>query len=537
MSTIAIYSRKSKFTDKGQSIENQIKMCKDYVYKHFDCTDTNMIVYEDEGFSGVHIDRPKFKQMMKDAKNNKFSVLICYRLDRISRNVSNFSETLEVLQKYNISFVSVREQFDTSKPMGRAMMYISSVFAQLERETIAERIRDNMYQLAKTGRWLGGKTPMGFKSEEIQYLDSELNQRKMYKLSPLPKELHIVERLFQKYIALNSLTQLTSWTIKNNIKTKTGKYFDNSTLKIILSNPVYCIADNHIYRYFAKAGCNIEGNTNKFDGIHGLMVFNKNDIKKNKVIKKDISEWIIAVGKHKGILNSSDWIKVQNTLKSNSTKKPRQGTGKYGLLSGLIKCQHCNSIMRVSISNKPYGFYYYYKCLTKEKSRNCDCNIKNINGKIADKLVIKKLKKLSMDKNMLIKQLNRKKIEIYKLDYKYLSKKNQLTKQLQNCEEAINNLTIQLAENRKSVASKYIIYHIKELNKKVKNTKKQLHNIEKKVKSPLIQQQNIDILKDLFKYFAATVDQLELYEQKSIIKKTIHNITWDGNDLKVKIYS
>ena len=96
--------------------------------------------------------------MMDAAKKRQFKAIIVYRLDRISRNVSDFSGLIEELARLDISFISIKEQFDTSTPMGRAMMYIASVFSQLERETIAERIRDNMHELAKTGRWLGGTT-------------------------------------------------------------------------------------------------------------------------------------------------------------------------------------------------------------------------------------------------------------------------------------------------------------------------------------------------------------------------------------------
>ena len=152
---VAIYSRKSVFTGKGESIENQIEMCKEY-FSRLNRNDVEYFIYEDEGFSGGNINRPRFQQLLKDIKKNSFDALICYRLDRISRNVADFSTTLELLQEHNVDFISIREQFDTSTPMGRAMVYIASVFAQLERETIAERIRDNMLQLSKTGRWLGG---------------------------------------------------------------------------------------------------------------------------------------------------------------------------------------------------------------------------------------------------------------------------------------------------------------------------------------------------------------------------------------------
>ena len=115
-----------------------------------------------------------------------------YRLDRISRNISDFSALIEELGRLEIDFVSIRESFDTSSPMGRAMMYIASVFSQLERETIAERIRDNMHELAKTGRWLGGTTPTGYTSEAIRTVTVDGKSKRACKLKLIPREADIV---------------------------------------------------------------------------------------------------------------------------------------------------------------------------------------------------------------------------------------------------------------------------------------------------------------------------------------------------------
>ena len=154
---IAIYSRKSKFTGKGESIGNQVELCKEYVRNVFgeEYVD-RCVVFEDEGFSGGNLQRPDFKRMMAEVRKHRFKAIVVYRLDRISRNISDFTGLIDELTKLDVSFVSIKEQFDTGTPMGRAMMFIISVFSQLERETIAERIRDNMHELAKTGRWLGG---------------------------------------------------------------------------------------------------------------------------------------------------------------------------------------------------------------------------------------------------------------------------------------------------------------------------------------------------------------------------------------------
>lgn len=89
---------------------------------------------------------------------------MCYRLDRVSRSVGDFADLIRRLEGWGVAFLCIREKFDTSTPMGKAMMYIASVFAQLERETIAQRVRDNMCLLARTGRWLGGTTPTGFRA-------------------------------------------------------------------------------------------------------------------------------------------------------------------------------------------------------------------------------------------------------------------------------------------------------------------------------------------------------------------------------------
>ena len=161
MIVIAIYTRKSRATDTGESIENQIKICLEYIEKNFIGEDVKVIYYGDgEGKSGADTSRKDFQRLINDSKKKIYNVLMCYRLDRVARSVADFSDLIEGLREHNISFISVKEQFDTSTPMGRAMMYIASVFAQLEREIAAERVKDNLIELAKSGRWLGGVTPV-----------------------------------------------------------------------------------------------------------------------------------------------------------------------------------------------------------------------------------------------------------------------------------------------------------------------------------------------------------------------------------------
>ena len=141
-----IYSRKSKFTGKGESIENQIELCRQYIALHFgEDAAEHAQLYQHEASSGGHLERPQFKKLMTDSQQTAFAAIVVYRLDRISRNLRDFAKLIEDLGDRHIDFISIRAQFDTSSPMGRAMMYIASVFSQLERETIAERIVDNRH--------------------------------------------------------------------------------------------------------------------------------------------------------------------------------------------------------------------------------------------------------------------------------------------------------------------------------------------------------------------------------------------------------
>ena len=152
---IAIYVRKSKWTGRGESIENQILMCREYIEKFIeDSREAEILVYSDEGFSGKDTNRPQFQKMLEDMKQGPFQYLVCYRLDRLGRNLADLALLIEKLNREHTEFVSIKEHFDTSTPMGKAMLYFSGVLAQMEREQIGERVRDNMFLLAKSGRWL-----------------------------------------------------------------------------------------------------------------------------------------------------------------------------------------------------------------------------------------------------------------------------------------------------------------------------------------------------------------------------------------------
>ena len=125
---------------------------------------TEFEYYIDGGYSGKDLNRPAIQRLISDCKNHKIDAVFVFKLDRISRSQRDTLYLIEeVFNKYDVSFISMRENFDTSSPFGKAMIGVLSVFAQLERETIIQRTRMGLKKRAEDGYWRGGgKTPFAY---------------------------------------------------------------------------------------------------------------------------------------------------------------------------------------------------------------------------------------------------------------------------------------------------------------------------------------------------------------------------------------
>ena len=385
---IAIYSRKSKFTGRGESIENQIELCRQYVRAHFGDRDAEeALVYEDEGFSGGTLDRPQFRKMMEAARNRPFRAVVVYRLDRISRNVADFAGLIDALDRLGTGFISIREQFDTTSPMGRAMMYVSSVFSQLERETIAERIRDNMLELSKSGRWLGGVTPTGYRAESITK-----NDKTVCRLQPVPEELRLVRQIFDCFLRTGSLTKTETALFNAGARTKNGRSFTRFAIRGILTNPVYLRADGAAWDYLQKSGVQLCARRADFDGSRGVTAYNRTARQRGGGQKSNPPDrWIVAAGEHPGLIPGEAWAQVQALLEQNRRKGCRRPCSHTALLSGVLRCGLCGACMRPKMQKNGN---FCYMCQTKERSRRQQCSVKNCPGTI-DALVLARIAELS----------------------------------------------------------------------------------------------------------------------------------------------
>ena len=547
---IAIYSRKSKYSDKGNSCGNQIELAMEYISIHYpdNVYDVEIVIYEDEGFSGGNIERPNFQKMLKEERERHFDVLICYRLDRISRNIADFSNLMNELTKFHTDFVSIKEQFDTRTPMGRAMMYIASVFAQLEREVIAERIRDNMIELAKTGRWLGGETPTGYNSEKYELVNVfeenedntvEKKKKKACKLVENLEEIHLIDIIAKKYLELKSLRALETYLMQHDIVSRTGVYFSVSRLRAILTNPVYCIYDEDIVEYFEAKGIPIyiDESREQIYGQYGLISYNKQDGERNV---RNMTEWIIAVGLHPGRIKGIDWIRIQELIEKNSQKRYRAKCKNEALFSGILRCSECGSYMRPKATgNQPKGAIqrrYYYTCELKEKSKGTKCQGANIAGITMDALILQKLKEIFVPDSDVYEELR--KISVSKDSRDNEDEIQNLNKLYNKNTEAIKNLIEKLKYMDMEVVD-YINEELKRLKKENQDIQEKIQKLqyEKKVQRNIksVESKGAELVLDIVQNCFDKFDSLDLKFKKDILRILIQDIRGNGDKIEVNL--
>lgn len=296
---VAIYVRVSTTSqaEEGYSIEEQRDKLEAYCkIKDWSVYD----VYTDGGFSGSNTNRPAIERLIKDAKNKKFDTILVYKLDRLSRSQKDTLYLIEdIFIKNNIAFLSLQENFDTSTPFGKAMIGLLSVFAQLEREQIKERM-----QLGKLGRAKSGKSMMWAKTSYGYNYHKETGT-----VTINPAQALAVKFIFKSYLAGRSITKL-----RDDLNEKFPKEiaWNYRAVRNILDNPVYCGYNQYLGEIYK--------------------------------------------GNHESIISKEDYDKTQNELKirqrtAAENVNPRPFQAKY-ILSGIGQCGYCGAPLKIMLGVK-----------------------------------------------------------------------------------------------------------------------------------------------------------------------------------------
>ncbi len=341
----ALYARQSVEKTDSISIESQLEYCR------FETHGNAYKEYTDRGYSGKNTKRPAFEEMMDDIKNGIISRVIVYKLDRISRSILDFENMIDLFQKYHVEFVSSTEHFDTSTPIGRAMLNICIVFAQLERETIQKRITDAYYSRCRRGFYMGGRIPYGFSKT-----DTVIDGIRTSMYVPVPEEAAQIRLMYSLYAdSGHSLSDIVTHFHEHGILHLRGGSWNTARISDMLRNPVYVKADADVYNFFRSQGTKIINPVSDFTGRNACYLYKGTESSPRK--QSDLTDRELVLAPHEGIVSSRDWIRCRLRCLS-SRKSARTCKAKHSWLAGKLKCGCCGHSLTIVKADTRRGRYF-----------------------------------------------------------------------------------------------------------------------------------------------------------------------------------
>jgi len=314
-------------------------------------------VYCDDGISAYSTRRPALQELLEDAKQKKFDLVLVYKIDRFSRNLKDLLNLVDELSSYGVAFKSASEPFDTTTSVGKLMFQQLGSFAEFERNKIAERVFPGMLKGVQQGNWQGARySPYGYnynKAEKLLEIDET--------------EARVVKIIYEMCLVGKSIRFITQYLTKKKYRNRKGNIFTTKLIGDILKNRIYT----------------------------GKLVWNRHHYDKNKRTKKGYAyvknspdKIIIAQGKHEPIVSEENFELAQEKLKTRRIEIKRKKSD-YPL-SGILYCAKCNHryLGISSISNHRTGEKKrWYRCCGPQKSfircKNKSVKAEDIEPKVA----------------------------------------------------------------------------------------------------------------------------------------------------------
>ncbi|MCE2814325.1 MAG: recombinase family protein [Planctomycetaceae bacterium] len=254
--------------------------------------------YDDGGFSGGNMDRPALNSLIEDIKARKIDCVVVYKVDRLSRSLLDFSRLISLFDEYQVSFVSVTQQFNTTTSMGRLTLNILLSFAQFEREIIGERIRDKKLLTARQGKYIGGQPKLGFDIVDRRYAVNET-------------EAKLVKRIFKLATQQQSCLKIAETLNAEGLRSKV---------------------------FTTKTGKTMGGKHYTGRLIHNILT-------DAKYIGKIVHKGQAYDAEHPAILSPELFEQVRNVLRSNRVSTHKLQIRRFAMLRRLVHCSHCGSLV------------------------------------------------------------------------------------------------------------------------------------------------------------------------------------------------
>jgi site-specific DNA recombinase len=348
----AIYARKSSEEGLAQefnSLDAQREACAAYIdsqrHEGWLALDDR---YDDGGYSGGTLERPGLQRLIRDIEASRVDTVVCYKIDRLSRSLTDFAKLVDVFERNSVTFVSVTQSFCTTTSMGRLTLNILLSFAQFERELAGERIRDKFAASRRKGIFMGGHPPLGYDVRDRKLLVN-------------PAEAELVRLIFRRFLDLGSALLLIRELNAHGYRTKSwttqagtfreGRPFDKGTLYKILRNRTYLGEAVHKGRSYA--------------------------------------------GEHEPIIDRATWERVHEVLATNARRRANEARARtLAPLRGLMRCTHCSSAMTPTHTRRRGRLYRYYVCLGASRKGHDTCPVRSVAASEVEGLVLGQVRRL-----------------------------------------------------------------------------------------------------------------------------------------------
>ena len=360
---IILYARKSVERENSISCETQLEYCRSVIRPNE--RDEKIITFVDNGFSGGNVNRDGFQKMMKLVRQGKVKKVIVYKLDRISRSLSDFVNILQEFKEHKVEFVSSQESFDTSSPYGEMIVKLLMVFAEFERTSIINRVTQAYAHRSEMGFYMGGRQPYGF-----ELVPTVIHNVKTKKLNPIPTEVEQVRYIFEVYAQESvSLRRLLDILVAEGKQPLNGSSWTTAKLSTLLKNPIYVKADSDVYDYYDRHGVQMVTDVSLFTGEYGAQLYGHT---KHDPNAPDWSDMKLVLLTHSGIVDSDIWLKCQRKLEKNR-QIGNSVSNPTSWLAGKVVCEKCGHTMTTIKGkvNKSGEMRRYFNCTGRSHKKTC----------------------------------------------------------------------------------------------------------------------------------------------------------------------
>ena len=486
----AIYTRKSSeegLQQEFNSLDAQREAGEAYIasQKHdgWTCVPDH---YDDGGFTGGNMERPALRRLMADIEAGNVDLVVCYKVDRLSRSLMDFARMMSVFEQHRVSFVSVTQQFNTATSMGRLVLNVLLSFAQFEREMVSERTRDKIAATRRKGKWTGGLPLLGYD------VDRERN-----KLIVNEEEAVRVRAIFDLYLQHQSLLPVVRelnqrgwvnkrWRIKAG-HDKGGRPFDRVNLHRLLTNETYI------------------GKVRYKDELHP--------------------------GEHQGIIDSETWQRTQALMKRNGHSGGAQLRNEFGaLLKGILRCSACNCAMTPAHSTKKgCKRYRYYTCTNAQKRGWANCPSRSVPAAQIERVVIDQIKCVGRDpavlREVLAEAARQHDTRLAELE----AERRGLERDLGHWHAELRRVSKEPGRNDATTA------RLADLQERIAQAERRVGTVAAEVQAIRDQALDPDEAAEALTQFTPVWDALTPREQTRVVGLLVERVDFDGSKGKLKI--